>query len=374
MPNSSVVRTAVVCLLVTATSAFAQNTPAPAPASPTTQQPVAEYASVRNARSHANTAEAGMGDRLIVEVENFPKLMADAGGNCTGIVLFLDTMPMNLTPESCNVQEGTVRFLLTRNEKNDTAWHWLLGTPRGFTRKIRVSVGTNDIAVSTKMLDFPLRVIPRIPFFMWVVLTFGGGIVYVYLCRNTGLIRGARTSALRPTQKPYSLARFQMAFWFFLVVTAYLFMFMVTGELDTITESVLALIGIGAGTALGSAMIDSNANANSAEKPSNVADKDLVASRGFLRDVLDDGGGISFHRFQMFVWTLVLGWIFGASVYRHLAMPAFSATLLGLLGISSGTYLGFKFPEKTNQEAVQAAANNTAAPPPAAPPGTPSDS
>jgi hypothetical protein len=34
------------------------------------------------------------------------------------------------------------------------------------------------------------------------------------------------------------------------------------------------------------------------------------------------------------------------SVYKDLAMPEFSATLLGLMGLSSGTYLGFKVPEK----------------------------
>jgi len=35
-----------------------------------------------------------------------------------------------------------------------------------------------------------------------------------------------------------------------------------------------------------------------------------------------------------------------SSVYNNLAMPEFSATLLGLMGISSGTYIGFKFPEQ----------------------------
>src|SRR5258708_7519731 len=302
MLNYSVVRMASVCLLA-AVSAFAQDASTATPAStappssasaPAATQPVVDYAIVRNARSHANTPAVGLGDHLMVEVDHFPKLLADAGGNCSGIVLFLDTLPMGLTPESCSVQDGTVRFLLARNDKNDDAWHWLLGNPRGFTRKIRVSVGTNDIAVSTKMTEFPLRVIPPIPFYIWLPLTFAGPILSVYLCRSTGLIRGARTAALRPTQKPYSLARFQMAFWFFLVVAAYVFMWLVNEELDTITESILALTGIGARTALGSAMIDSNANANSAEKTATVADKD-VASRGFFRDILDDGGGGRFH-------------------------------------------------------------------------------
>lgn len=43
---------------------------------------------------------------------------------------------------------------------------------------------------------------------------------------------------------------------------------------------------------------------------------------------------------------LVLGVIFLSSVYNQLTMPEFSATLLGLMGISAGTYIGFKFPEQ----------------------------
>ena len=68
-------------------------------------------------------------------------------------------------------------------------------------------------------------------------------------------------------------------------------------------------------------------------------------SAGFLRDILSDASGYSFHRFQIFAWTLVLGVIFISSVYNQLTMPEFSTTLLGLMGISSGTYIGFKFPE-----------------------------
>jgi len=69
-------------------------------------------------------------------------------------------------------------------------------------------------------------------------------------------------------------------------------------------------------------------------------------SSGFLRDILADASGYSFHRFQIFSWTIVLGIIFVSSVYNNLTMPEFSATLLGLMGLSSGTYIGFKFPEQ----------------------------
>ena len=88
-------------------------------------------------------------------------------------------------------------------------------------------------------------------------------------------------------------------------------------------------------------------------KPAEVpaaAPKGTVVSRGFLRDVISDAHGVSLYRFQLFAWTLVLGVIFCASVYDGLQMPQFSPTLLGLMGISSGTYLGFKVPEKQAEQ------------------------
>ena len=58
-----------------------------------------------------------------------------------------------------------------------------------------------------------------------------------------------------------------------------------------------------------------------------------------------EANGISFHRFQMAAWTIVLGIIFVKGVYENLAMPEFNTTLMGLLGLSAGTYLGLKIPE-----------------------------
>jgi hypothetical protein len=76
------------------------------------------------------------------------------------------------------------------------------------------------------------------------------------------------------------------------------------------------------------------------------AQQSATVSSGFLRDILSDSSGYSFHRFQIFAWTLVLGIIFMSSVYNSLSMPEFSPTLLGLMGLSAGTYIGFKFPEQ----------------------------
>jgi hypothetical protein len=197
------------------------------------------------------------------------------------------------------------------------------------------------------------------------------GVILISLSRRTGLIRDP-AFGLTPAEKdrPYNLGRAQMAFWFFLILTSYVGLWLITGSLETITPSILALMGISAGTALGDALIDANKRASkNAQIRSSVVTTERIEreghtvekqastvaidshsendriSRGFLKDLLSDGNGYSFHRFQIFAWTLVLGVIFVASVYDGLHMPEFNSTLLALMGLSAGTYVTLKLPE-----------------------------
>ncbi|HLL53287.1 MAG TPA: hypothetical protein VK447_07070 [Myxococcaceae bacterium] len=316
--------------------------------------------------------EAGFGDGVTVEVKNLSALLDEMSGNCGGIVLFIDGMAIKgLPPESCTRDgvNGTVRYRLARTEKSGDVWNILLGRPTGYTRPVSVSVGAGDqFPIPTNVVDFQLRVLRRAALLGFLAVSLAMLATIVWLCRNTGLIRGGLAS-IEPHKRPYSLSLFQMAFWLVLVINAYVFIWIVNGETDTITDSILGLLGIGAGTALGAALIDTNKQARS-ETGSTVKPEE---SRGFLRDVLSSDDDINFHRVQLFAWTVVLGIIFCSSVYRYLAMPSFSATLLGLMGISSGTYLGFKLPEKvgtgTGDVPASAAEPAAAQPAPAADPG-----
>jgi hypothetical protein len=180
-----------------------------------------------------------------------------------------------------------------------------------------------------------------------------------------------------------------MAWWTFIVVSSFLYIWSVTGDWDFIPPGTLVLMGISSATALGAMLVDSNrqqqrrslqdqqttltnrvSQLNVALKtsPPNVTDlqterdqkqaklndinsqlSDIASppdvSQGFILDILRDETGVSLHRFQMAVWTVVLGLVFIFAVAKSLAMPDFSATLLTLMGISSGTYVGFKIPE-----------------------------
>jgi hypothetical protein len=267
-------------------------------------------------------------------------------------------------------------------------------------------------SVYDKSNPLPLTVIPVYWGVVSIAVISFCLILFAWLAKTTNIIREPGLPTETGKKRPYSLGRAQMAFWFFLVFTAYLVIWLILGDLDTITESLLGLMGISAGTAIGGAIIDSSKrsaketqsqslsaeattlggrvallkvqlaklddrlNAPNAPEASAVdlsnrgtLETDLLqkeirleqlnqeiaelsasmsptASINFLTDVLTDGNSYSFHRFQIFAWTIILGIIFVASVYNNLAMPQFSATLLGLMGISAGTYIGFKFPEQ----------------------------
>src|SRR6185503_18819495 len=81
-------------------------------------------------------------------------------------------------------------------------------------------------------------------------------VLLLWLARTTNIIREPGPSPVAGKRRPYNLGRAQMAFWFFLIYASYVAIWLVTGALDTITTSLLALMGISAGTALGEAMID----------------------------------------------------------------------------------------------------------------------
>lgn len=336
----------------------AATVPAPAPpaSAPAQVWPIVESARSTQ-RGHPN--RGGLGDAVILKVKN---LQAYLGGNqdaCRNLILFLAEVPIpGDGPEACDPYTGEVRFDLDRTAESDRAWHVLLAEPVSFTRTVSVSLGAQgSLAFPTQATKFELEIVPAVEFVSYLIGLVLSILLAFYMARNTPILRD-RMPGVPAEKAPYSLSRFQLAFWSCLVIAAYVFIWLITEELDTITGSVLTLLGIGSATALGAKIIDQGktgeGNVSNPASPGDPAAPAPVViprtSDGFLQDVLSDSQGISLYRFQLFAWTLVLGVIFCASVYNGLEMPQFSTTLLGLMGISSGTYLGFKVPEAAASE------------------------
>jgi hypothetical protein len=322
--------------------------------------------------------EIAPGNNISVMITNLLEWSRRSKDNdATKLLPFINGRQLNgLFPSATYIRTGRIAFHLAITELNKDAWTDLLRRPTSFRRPVSFTVGLEgderfDTVYRFGNKDLYLTLMSP-PWAVASVLVVGlTGVILISLSRRTGLIRDP-AFGLTPAEKdrPYNLGRAQMAFWFFLILTSYVGLWLITGSLETITPSILALMGISAGTALGDALIDANKRASKnaqirssvvtterIEREGHTVEKQATTvaidshsendriSRGFLKDLLSDGNGYSFHRFQIFAWTLVLGVIFVASVYDGLHMPEFNSTLLALMGLSAGTYVTLKLPE-----------------------------
>jgi hypothetical protein len=297
-----------------------------------------------------------------------------------------------------------LRFLLTRDDKTKEAWTKILGGPSRSEIDVDVALRYDNnlcpVDPKVKKTTIPFQVFVR-----WVAVFWA---IVLLLMIGGFWIAAIRTNIIRDTvppeppqgkKRPYSLARTQMAWWFLIIIGSFIFIFAITQDWQTINDEALILMGIGTGTALGATLIEvtkqNNAESLVADQASEAAEvtkqnADLAAlqaaeppdpvaietakaalaqkqaelakinidlakataarfspvSKNFVDDLLTDANGANVHRFQMVGWTVVLGVIYLYGVWKLLALPGFNGTLNALLGISAGTYLGFKIPEK----------------------------
>lgn len=308
----------------------------------TAGQPDAPPAKAKPVSVTKVTGELALFNTITVTVANLPELVKAASNDYSKIILYVDGYQFKgITPRPGDTTDE-LKFDLRRSEANKTSWDSLLGKPKlpiPRMKPVAVTIGLDGQLPSMPGFKYQMTVLD--PIWYWVYL---GALLlslgfFVRWARNSDVLRIGPALANGSLQ-PYSLGRCQMAFWFCLVAASYVFIWMVTSDYGVLPGSVLALIGISAATSLGAVLIDNNS-------PTPAIPVVPQPSRGFFHDVCsDDKGKLTFDRFQIFVWSIVLGIIFVASVYNVLTMPDFPGQLLALMGISSGTYLGFKFPEK----------------------------
>lgn len=145
------------------------------------------------------------------------------------------------------------------------------------------------------------------------------------------------------SHKHYSLSRIQLLWWTVIILCCFSFKFGVSMEIPRLDQSILFLLGIGTGTiTVAKLMSDSKKNKQAATELEEV--EHVCESNGLLYDILDDGSGISVHRFQAVLFNIVFGFTFLNQFFSNVSysMPVFNNEQLTLLGISSSTYLFMK--------------------------------
>lgn len=202
-------------------------------------------------------------------------------------------------------------------------------------------------------------------------------------------------------QMALSLGKTQMFFWTLIVLTGWAYLWYWTQTPFSFNDTAMVLIGISAATAVGATagnvltkeleahkasmdaqvplqqawsdatIVLARARADAASTPATIAPletaladaltalnkqeaqtqllrQDIVTKTRSLNiwsDLTQNAGesGTGLHRVQNIAFTLLMGLAFVHSVINALAMPYLPATALALMGISGGTYLGFKF-------------------------------
>jgi hypothetical protein len=138
--------------------------------------------------------------------------------------------------------------------------------------------------------------------------------------------------------RPFSLSRVQLCIWTIIISCSYIFLVLCKGCVmgpDSISTTALILMGISVGTTVVARTIDQS------QVSSNRHQNE--PSSGFFIDILSDENGISIHRFQNVIWTVI-----AISVYlffldpSNCKLPDLDTTLLALTGISATAYVAVK--------------------------------
>lgn len=299
--------------------------------------PAVAAVSSTNADSH----RVYLGDWVVVSVCHLQQLLATADAAQVPLTLYVEGRDTGNEPAGIDIESGTLTFILERNEGNRDLWRPFLYDPLFDPEvSLRLSVGMKGERPLPRTTGANMTIRLRKVWvdwstWLWLGMLAAIAVVILLAAARTDMLRDRpATDGVRHT---YSLARSQMAWWFFLTVISYSFIWLITGDRDTIPPSLLGLMGISAATALVAAAIP--------DKKETVA----RSSKSWWRDIVEDeSGAVALDRLQIVVWTVVLSGIFLTSVVWELTMPEFGTTLLALMGISSGTYVGFKLPHKAS--------------------------
>lgn len=254
--------------------------------------------------------------------------------------LWLDGMDTGVRSSGCDENEKILTFNIGRygaasNDQTEKVWLILLRDPfshtdSNFDRVVVVTLKNDDgSAIAHQTTKF--RILDSKDLWLAAVVVIATLLLLAKGMRS-GMLRDSGSPPSGGT-RPFSLARTQMLWWFTIVFVSYVVLWLTMQELPHIPASVLGLIGMAGGTALVAAGLDKN------------RDEPLQSSTGFWNDITTDAHGVTLPRLQQIIWTLLLGLVFIEQMLSKLSMPDFDSSILALMGISAGAYLGFKVPE-----------------------------
>ncbi len=166
-------------------------------------------------------------DWVIVSVCHLDTLQAEAEKAQKPISLYIEGLDAGIEPSGISLQEGRLTFVLQRNDKNKPIWKNLLYGPfQDPVTTIRLSAGVQDdkplpIASGAKGVARLEKLYIDTFTWIWAVLLLAVFILIVVVGAKSDLLRDGPT--IGGTKQSFSLARTQMAWWFFFILAGYVF-------------------------------------------------------------------------------------------------------------------------------------------------------
>ncbi len=164
----------------------------------------------------------------------------------------------------CNEMPHALVFNLRRGDSNDAFFKDLLKAPTSRHVPVMVSLGQKaeqgaptqvlSAAPGASRFQFEVFSSSRLTAATLAVLA-----VFVLVwghARTRTTLRDSYLPQLPPSLQTYSLGRWQMAFWFTLIFAAFVFLYALLSDTNTISAQALALMGISGTTALAAVGVD----------------------------------------------------------------------------------------------------------------------
>ena len=329
--------------------------------------------------------EARIGHSLRLHVQNPP----GPKESTSRLVLFLNGVALTGVNALPTGEPGWFRFYLRYEPGSEAAWKTLLHEPKFWDKNkplVPVSLGVENSVAYDTAVRIRLGYYDRLWLWIWWASSLATlsllwhfrsalKVPVTFVTQTEGQSVPAGSEVLK-----YSLARVQLAFWFFLILSGYLFVCWMTWELKLLNTALVGLLGVSGATAIGSAIVDKNKAImqqrsdavelarlqqqgaslsqvqqmrkgrleTAAQLRKERVDRWRVDVRfsSFVRDILSDEdsdtGKVEIYRLQNALWSLFLGITFVRVIWNTLALPDFDSNLVLLTGVSSLTYVGLK--------------------------------
>lgn len=290
------------------------------------------------------------GDVLVFEIPGFNDFMHDRNKPIRSVVLRIEDVELPEFQAFIESSESDlVMFRINFRKLDSENRKKLFQLPGKATKDILIGVKIDE----TNNLTFfePTRIIFN-QIRNWGM--FGGlliGIFFVfYLLLIFKYKRMIKDSVINLTKDEaintyYSFSKAQFAFWTFIIVASFIFIWSFTTDLQPINTTALILLGITSATIVTSNLIGVNEEQTTINRNKLLKARTKTDKTGFFIDIISDASGISIHWLQALIFNLVFGIAFIHQVVTNYTMPDFNETQLILLGLSNGTYAFLKTTE-----------------------------